>query len=601
MAVLGIGTLAEYVAYLEGTPAELEVLFRTLLIGVTQFFRDPEAFKALEEQVLPRLLEAGSARTGLRIWSPGCSTGEEAYSLAILLRERLEATGLKPGIQIFATDLDRQALVIARAGRYPASIAHDLSSGRLARFFTAEADGTTYQVHKDIRDLLVLSEQDLIKNPPLAHLDLIVCRNLLIYLGKDLHRRVLPLFHRALNPGGFLFLGTTENLGACGDLFTVLDGKAKLFQRKESKGPEPTLCPDRRSVAKGGRAAGGPNYLGTGARTSLRELTEQALLRQLAPAGALVDARGEILYLHGSTGTYLELPPGEPDHPNILKMARSGLRRGLAAALRKAVASGETVRSPGFRLPALHGHLEVDLTVGPVVAAPGTAGPLYLVVLEEAPCPVPDGAEPAPGARTGTEATQVELRGEAQSEQDELQEAAEVLASSNEELQAVNDDLQSTNAVLQTGKDELQSANEELATGNGELQATVADLVQANQDLNNLLAGTGLAAVFVDPAMKVLRFTPTATRIINLIPADCGRPMGHIASNLVGYDRLVQDVQEVLDTLSPKVQEVRTLDGKVYTMSIQPYRSLDDAPEGAVLTFVHPSGTKRSEAKANVP
>jgi len=620
MAVQQIETINGYVKYLQQTPAEAEALFRDLLIGVTSFFRDPQAFQALEDQVVPKLFAGKPADAAIRVWSPGCSTGEEAYSLAILLAERQEAMKQRFKVQVFATDIDSQAIAAARAGLYPASIAADIPPERLARFFSAESDSadaspSAYRIHKGIRDMLVFSEQDVIKDPPFSKLDLISCRNLLIYMGGDLQKKLLPLFHYALNPGGFLFLGTSETVGESGNLFSALDRKLKLYQRKEDfrsaypdtlKGtsghkqraaPGRYLPPTTAIDAALPRAAGktaGPGKL------SLRELTEQALLQQVAPAGALVNGQGDILYLHGRTGMYLEPAPGEAGINNILKMAREGLRRDLTVALHTAAGTKEIVRHPGLRVKTDGDFTTVSLTIRPVATGPAatTGPPLYLVILEEAPLlnsvssdqPLDDDARIA--------ALKQELRAKEeylQTATEELETANEELKSSNEEMQSVNEEFQSTNEELETSKEELQSVNEELATVNAELQTKVADLSRANNDMNNLLAGTGIGTVFVDHQLRILRFTPAATRIINLIMSDIGRPVAHVVSNLVGYDRLVADVQAVLDTLVPKEVDVQTRGGVWYTLRILPYRTLDNVIEGAVITFIDITEMKRTE------
>jgi two-component system CheB/CheR fusion protein len=614
LAVHQIETLDGYVKFLQQTPAEVEALFRDLLIGVTSFFRDPEAFAVLEQQVIPQLFADKHPGTVIRVWSSGCSTGEEAYSLAILLAERQEAMKQSFKVQVFATDIDSQAIATARLGVYPASIAADLTPERLARFFTAEADGSAYRIHKAIRDLLVFSEQNVIKDPPFSKLDLISCRNLLIYLDSDLQRRLMPLFHYALLPGATLFLGTSETVGEFGDLFTTLDRKAKVYQRKEDFRTDqraalarflPPVTPVDVARPSATDKAAPP------AKLPLRELTEQALLQQVIAAGALVNAHGDILYLHGRTGMYLELAPGEAGLNNILTMAREGLRRELTTALHKAVRSRETVCHPGLRVRTNGDFTRVNLTVRPVVASPAapTEAPLYLVILEEAPEPV--GRVPSRGAGDAeagdagsgdpayTEAglatdarivaLQQELRAKEeylQTSHEELETSNEELKSSNEEMQSVNEELQSTNEELETSKEELQSVNEELATVNAELQTKVADLSRSNNDMNNLLAGTGIGTVFVDHQLRILRFTPTITQTINLIPTDVGRPVAHVVCNLLGYDRLVADAQAVLDTLIPKEVEVRSTLGKSFMLRIQPYRTVDNVIEGAVITFV---------------
>ncbi len=633
MAVHQIETLDSYIKFLQATPAETEALFRDLLIGVTSFFRDPEAFRALEEQVIPKLFADRPAGATIRVWVPGCSSGEEAYSLAILLQERPEVQKQRFNLQVFATDIDSQAVATARAGLYPASIGADLTEERLARFFVPESVGAggdplAFRIHKNLRDLLVFSEQDVIKDPPFSKLDLVSCRNLLIYMGGELQKKLIPLFHYALNPGGFLFLGTSETVGEHADLFAVQDRKAKLYQRKEDfHGRQraalgwflpPLTGPMEEAPARPAARAALPGKL------SLRELTETALLQEVAPGGALVNAGGDILYLHGRTGLYLEPTPGEVGIANILKMAREGLRRDLATSLHKTAATGEAVRCFGLRVKTNGDFSRVNLTVRPVspnLVAPvlgkpaaTTETPLFLVILQEAPeaaavlgHPYPVGSDPYGGhAEAGAvdvdariAALKQELRAKEeylQTANEELETSNEELKSSNEEMQSVNEELQSTNEELETSKEELQSVNEELATVNAELQTKVADLSRANNDMNNLLAGTGIATVFVDHQLRILRFTPAATRIINLILTDVGRPVGHLVSNLTGYNRLTQDVQAVLDTLLPREAQVQTAEGNWYTMRILPYRTLDNVIEGAVITFVDITELRQTDA-----
>jgi two-component system CheB/CheR fusion protein len=603
MAVHQIEDVEGYVKYLQQAPPEVEALFRDLLIGVTNFFRDPEAFNVLEAQIIPQLLEGKPAGAVLRIWSTGCSTGEEAYSMAILLQERMEALKQSYTVQVFATDIDSRAIATSRAGIYPASIAADITPERLARYFSPEADGNAYRIHKSIRDMLVFSEQDVIKDPPFSRLDLISCRNLMIYLGVELQKKLIPLFHYALKPGGILFLGTSEGIGDFSELFTVLDRKAKIYQRKDDfhdlqRAGLGRFFPATLQEAKGKAHASGALKQGQPAKRPLRELTEQALLQHIAPSSALVNAKGDILYLHGRSGMYLELMPGETGVSNILKMAREGLRRDLTLALHRVAGSQSVVRCPGLNVRT-NGHFtRVNLTVCPLAAdtAGASESDLYLVVFEEAPAEPPPITRPvvAPGrvstdAEAQIAALRLELRAKdeyLQSTHEELESSNEELKSSNEEMQSVNEELQSTNEELETSKEELQSVNEELATVNTELQTKVVDLSRANNDMNNLLAGTGVGTVFVDHQLRILRFTPAATTIINLITSDLGRPVAHIVSNLVGYTTLVADLQGVLNTLIPKEVELETLEGKRYSMRIQPYRTLDNVIEGAVISFV---------------
>ena len=612
MAVHQIETIDDYLAYLRQTPSEIEALFRDLLIGVTNFFRDPEAFGELEDRIIPGLFAGQPAGSMIRVWSPGCSTGEEAYSLAILLAEHMEKLKKSYHAQVFATDIDSRAITTARAGLYPASIAADLTPERLARFFTTEADGSLYRIHKSIRDILVFSEQNVIKDPPFSKLDLISCRNLLIYLDGDLQKKLMPLFHYALNPGGILFLGTSESVGDV-NLFQTIDRKLKIFKRKDD-----FSSPKRSVLARFQMASATPDTAppqGSGEKAidrklSLRDLTEQTLLQHVALAGALVNSQGDIFYLHGRTGMYLEPPPGETVGYNILKMAREGLRPDLAIALHQAVRTKASVRRPNLRVKTNGDFTLVNLILRPVVADAGTGRDgLYLVILEESALPeLPDSPPPltadsqepvrqeAPDLHIA--ALRQELRAKEeylQTANEELETSNEELKSSNEEMQSVNEELQSTNEELETSKEELQSVNEELATVNSELQTKVVDLSRANNDMNNLLAGTGIATVFVDHSLRILRFTPATTKIINLILSDLGRPVGHIVSNLVGYNHLVRDAQAVLDSLVPHEVEVQTAEGRWYTLRILPYRTLENVIEGAVITFVDITEVKKMQ------
>ena len=632
MAVHQIELIDGYVKYLQQTPPEVEALFRDFLIGVTNFFRDPEAFEVLATQVIPKLFEDKPPGSAIRVWVPACSTGEEAYSIAILLQEQAMTFKSPVKLQVFASDLDNRAIATARSALYPTNIAADITPDRLARFFKLEPDGSAYRVQKGIRDMLVFSEHDVIKDPPFSKLDLVSCRNLLIYMGTDLQKKLAALFHYALLPGGTLFLGSSETVGEFADLFTVVDRKSKLYRRKDdfrgargaalgryiTHAPS-TLASD--TAPELARMMGAGKNAGS-IKLSMRELTEQTLLHQVAPVAALVNGRGDIFYLHGRTGMYLEPAPGDAGINNILKMARAGLKRALITALHKAVTLHERIRVAGLQVKT-NGHFTpVNLTVCPVAGSasayavlPGQPpmGPLesllYIVILEEAPASDPHplrAAAPGDAAQPGasdadTLAPILALTEELRAQEDHLQAANEELdtsneelKSSNEEMQSVNEELQSTNEELETSKEELQSINEEMSTVNTELQMKVNDLSRANNDMNNLLAGTGIGTVFIDHDLRILRFTPSATPIINLILSDVGRPVSHIVSNLLDYDNLVVDAQSVLKTLQPKETTVQTQAGKFYTMHILPYRTLENVIEGAVITFVEISEMVRT-------
>ncbi|UHD14621.1 chemotaxis protein CheB [Thiocapsa bogorovii] len=615
MALHRIERQADYVSFLRQDPGEIEALFGDLLIGVTNFFRDPEAFAALEQEVIPRLFAGKPAGATVRVWVCGCSTGEEAYSIAILLREHLETLKQTYKVQVFATDIDPRAIEQARTGLYPASISADVSAARLARFFSEDAQGG-YRVQKVVRDLLVFSEQDLVQDPPFSRMDLISCRNLLIYLNSDRQARLIALFHYALNPDGVLFLGNSETVGEVPNLFAPLNRKWKLYSRLER--PRGAFVPSsvmRGIVPPASTGVANPLPPATSGRDKgkldLRALTEQALLRHCAPAGILVNGRGEILHIYGRTGQYLEPAPGDAAM-NIFAMAREGLRRDLTTALHRAVTHREPVRRRGLRVKTNGDFSRVDLTVRPEQTQLDgiLMTDFYLVVIEATAAVAP--GTTAPGAAQGAPASgdgdteqkvriaelELELRAKEdylQSTREEMETSNQELKSTNEEMQSVNEEIQSTNEELETSKEELQSVNEELATVNAELQTKVADLSRANNDMNNLLAGTGVATLFVDHQLRITRFTPTATRLIKLIQTDIGRPVGDIVSNLVDGTDLTDDVQGVLSDLMPREHEVQTRQGAWYLMRIGPYRTLENVIEGAVITFIDISERKRSE------
>jgi len=606
MAIHQIESIEGYVKFLQHTQDEVTALFRDLLIGVTNFFRDPQAFKVLEEKVIPKLFAGKQENAMIRVWSVGCSTGEEAYSLAILLAEHQKTMKESFQVQVFATDIDSNAVATARAGIYPASIATDITPERLTGFFGEEPDKSAFRIHRKIRDMLIFSEQSVIKDPPFSKLDLISCRNLLIYMNADLQKKLMPLFHYALSPGGYLFLGTSETVGEFSDLFAALDRKAKLYRRQDNSHRaqrvnlgnllSPMKKFEEHVSPQAARQTPPP------AKLQLRELTEQALLQYVALMAALVNDQGDILYLHGRTGIYLEPSPGEAGLSNILKMARQGLRRALTTALHKVAKSKKSTSCPNLRVKTNGDFITADLVVQLAPSTnPASDESMYLVILQQAKSENKEHARDAQKKKThknednsDTEKHVAELRRGLQEREEylhaineELETSNEELMTYNEEMQSINEELQSTNEELETSKEELQSANEELTTLNSELQTNVAELYRVNNDMNNLLAGTGIATVFVDHGLRILRFTPFATKIINLIKSDVGRPVGHIVSNLVNYDHLVEDIQTVLDTLVPWEAEVQTTEDQWFTMRILPYRTLDNVIEGAVLTFVN--------------
>lgn len=599
MAVNQIEEFGHYVRYLHQNLREVDTLFRELLIGVTGFFRDPKAFETLATVALPALMEKKVPGSSLRVWVPGCSTGEEALSLAIVFQEYIENLKRDFKIQIFATDIDDVAIEKARKGLYPSSIGEAVSPERLSRFFQQE-DGS-YRAKKGLRDMVVFAEQNVIQDPPFSKLDLVSCRNLLIYMRPELQKRIIPLFHYALNPGGFLFLGSSETIGEFVDLFEAVDRRWKLYRRKDALSPTPILSdlsamPPMAQM----RVELAPSLSDSESSINIRELAEQTLLTDYTPASVVVNEKGEVLYIHGRTGRYLEPAPGEASL-NILRMAREGLLTELAAAIRKAVAQNETARYTGLQIQGNGDSYTVNLTVAPLTK-PTSTHRLLLVVFEHLPFAQKEEAPIVLNTVADKDQRIADLEQKLRAKEEhlqtiieELETSNEELKSTNEELQSTNEELQSTNEELETSKEEMQSVNEELVTVNTELQKSVDELSQVNNDMNNLMAGTGVGTIFVDHELRIQRFTPAVTKIINLIQTDIGRPVGHIVSNLVEYKNLIQDTQSVLDSLIPTDAEVQTTDGQWYLMRILPYRTIENVIEGAVLTFVEMTAQKQAQ------
>ena len=613
MAVHQIDGLEGYLRYMQLTRGEATALFRELLIGVTSFFRDSEIFDDIQRKVIPQLFAGKSTGSVIRLWVPGCSTGEEAYSLAILIREHMEELKANFKVQIFATDVDREAIDFARAGVYPSSIVADISPERLAQFFGQEdPEGSSFRIHKIIRDMLIFSEHDLIKDPPFSKLDLISCRNLLIYMSLELQKKLMPLFHYALNPGGMLVLGSSESVGDFVNLFTPVERKSRIYQRLAHELGVRGI-PGFLERTPGTELITRPGVIKRAdQRPPLQGIVERAILQHYSPVGALVNARGDILYLLGRTGRYLEQPPGEASL-NILRMAREGLRGDLTIALHRAGLTGLPARHTGLRMKGEAGNSQIDIIVAPVPPDTDASIPegLFLVLIEEQierdPRQLVEDAldstdRAAVAVSSDINEYILKLKQELRAKEEYLQTANEELETSNEELrsaheemQSVNEEMQSTNEELETSREELQSVNEELATVNNELEAKVVDLSRSNNDMKNLLSGTGIGTIFVDHALRILRFTPTISMLINLIDSDIGRPVSQIRSNLKNYDQLDADIKQVFETLVPKELEVETVSGEWYLLRIRPYRTLENVIEGAVITFTDISLTKKAQ------
>ena len=582
---------------------EIDLLFRELLIGVTSFFRDPESFEALKKEVEAYILEGKKQGSMLRIWVPGCSTGEEAYSIAIILMECLEGLGRKGRfkIQIFATDIHKEGIEKARQGVYLPNIAAHVSPERLDRFFTREESGG-YRIKKEIRELVVFAPQNLIMDPPFTKLDILSCRNLLIYLTPELQKKLLPLFHYCLNPGGILFLGTAETIGSFTDLFSVSDNKWKIFRRTESASALTNLTdfPSDLSFTDADRITTPPEFQ-KGAGRTVPDLVQTILLEDFAPSAVLINDKGDIVYVHGRTGKYLELAAGKTN-VNIYALAREGLRQHLGSAIRRALTQDADVTLKDLRVRTNGDYQVVHLTVKPLREPDAMRG-LLLVVFDNAPTPLRAKSSrrkksgPAGEESPIVEALETELQQTKellQSTIEEMTTSQEELKSANEELQSTNEELQSSNEELTTSKEEMQSLNEELMTVNAELQHKIDELSRSSNDMKNLLNSTNIATLFLDNHLKVKRFTTPAADIIKLIPTDVGRPVSDIASSLKGVD-LAKEVMYVLDTLVFKEAEVQTADDRSYFMRISPYRTIDNVIDGAVVTFTDISGFKEME------
>jgi len=587
MAIHRVETLADYVTYLQQKPEEVQILFRELLIGVTRFFRDPEAFDSIRDEVIPHLFEGRSPGDTVRVWAPGCSTGEEAYSLAMLLSEYMRNRVGEVNVSIFATDIDTVAIDNARAGAYPANIIADVSPERLDRYF--QRDGNTYTVKRALRDMVIFSEQDVILDPPFSHMDLICCRNVLIYLGAELQKQLFPIFHYALNPGWVLFLGSSESIGEATDLFATLNRKWKIYKRKDVVTPYRQLALRPLTVAGKARPRSQEPKVAT-ETPNLRAILEKYLLAHHTPAGVLVNEAGDILFIHGSTGRYLEPAPGTANF-NIKRMAREGLRLELLTTLQRAITRNAVERRTGVRIPG-NGHpITLNLLVAPLLDTPG----FFVVVLEEMESPSAQRPRKQPVTEHDERITALEQ--ELQAKDEYLQHHSEELTTTNEELQSANEELQSTNEELDTSREEMESVNEELTTVNTELQRKIDALTQVNDDMHNLLSSIDVGTVFVDTEMRVQRFTPTITDFINLIPGDVGRPLTDLTTTLRKYDRLAADARQVYETLVKKEIEVQAADGRWYLMRIMPYRTRENAIAGVAVTFIEVTEMKALQAE----
>jgi two-component system CheB/CheR fusion protein len=598
IAVHGLASMTAYADFLRVNPLERDLLFKEMLIGVTAFFRDADVWQDLAEQVLPVLMQRHDRAAGpIRAWVVGCSTGEEAFSLAMAFTEALDALPAAAGceLQVFATDLSADAVAAARSGRFAATIARNLSPQRLARFFTERPDG--YQIDKRIRDRVLFAQHDVIIDPPFTRLDFLSCRNLLIYFGATLQRRLVPLFHYCLRQGGALMLGGSETVGRSQSLFTPIHAKSRLYWRSDNAGFAGALVfpTHHRPALRSATQETALPPLNT-PPANLQSLADQLLLQSYSPAAVLVNEGGDIVYISGRTGRYLEPAAGKANW-NIHVMARPTIRAQLAVALRTALQEKSSVQLHGLRLDDEAG-ATVDITVHAVVQPKSLDG-MAMIIFRDVLI-----ASGRPGRRSkatgtldpGVTEEMLRSREEIQALRQEMRASQEELQAANEELQSTNEELQSANEELTTSKEEAQSMNEELQTINGELQSKLDDLALAQSDMQNLLNSTDIATLFLDDQLNVRRYTEQIARVIHLREGDIGRPLSELASTLL-YPELHADVKETLRTLTFSEKQIATSDGHWFTVRIMPYRTLANVIQGVVITFVDITVAKELESR----
>ncbi|TSA87262.1 PAS domain-containing protein [Deinococcus detaillensis] len=601
-----IQTFAEYSRMLEGSPSETEALFQDLTINVTRFFRDPDAFGQLKEHLRSMLLLRDPPQSSLRVWVPGCASGEEAYSVAIILHELVEELGRPLNIQIFATDIDQQAIDAARLSVYPLSIAHVVSAQRLQKYFRRSEEG--YQIQGFIRESVVFALHNTFSDPPFTRLDLLCCRNMLIYFRAELQQRVLGVFHYALNPGGLLFLGTSETLGAQRDHFAALDSHWRIYRRgPEAARPLPSGQMTPRGA--GGLSRGAAPFQGVLAlpHRTLSQQAQRVLLSQYAPPAVVINASGDILFVNGQTGRYLQLPSGTGSTNNVLEMVKDGLRYDLAGGIREVqrdqrevVVHHQFFTEGGSEGSGAVGSRAVglDITLRPlhgpeqglvIIIFREQSGPAQLLSLET-------------GQLDQVQSLTRELQHTRETLQANIEEmliSVEELKSTNEEYQTTIEELKSTNEELMTSKEELQSLNEELITSNSEHQAVITELGQTNDDMNNLLESAGIATLFLGNDLRIKRFTPKFASVIRLLPSDIGRPISDFHLKL-NYPHVLRDIGQVLETLLPFETQVQTQDTHWHLLRITPYRTANNFIDGVVVALTDLDVVKNLEAQVRI-
>lgn len=599
MAIHNIDKIANYVLFLNENPKEIEILFRELLIGVTNFFRDTAVWEKLKDKILPDIITKLEPGSILRAWIPGCSTGEEAYSLAIVFEEALEKINPHGGfsLQIFATDLDNDAIAIARKGIFPSCITENVSPERLERFFLQTDDG--YFINTEIREKVVFAQHNVIMHPPFTKIDILSCRNLLIYMEPELQKRMIGLFYYSLNPQGIMILGSSETLGTQNLLFTSMDIKGKIFKRANS-----VLTPDLLDFPASYTRTK-PHIIDeeipSGSSLNIQTLADQLLLQNYSPAGVLVSEQGDIIYISGPTGKYLEPPVGKANM-NIFAMLREGLRTEFPIAFKKAILKKDQVVLRNIKVGTNGSAHTLNISIQWIHKPEPLKGKVMVIFKD-----VQDIADTKLEARKEKKSLdnsrQIELEEELKYAREKIQDTLEAMQSSqeelkstNEELQSTNEELQSSNEELMSSKEEMQSMNEELQTLNAELQSKIDDFARVNNDMKNLLNSTDIATLFLDKEMNIRRFTLQAVKIFKLIKSDIGRPFTDLVSDLI-YPDLSDDALKVLKSLVFIKKQIPTKDGRWFSVRIMPYRTLDEKVDGVVITFFNISDLKEVEVK----
>jgi two-component system, chemotaxis family, CheB/CheR fusion protein len=597
MGLRRIERMADYVSVLQSDPVEVNSLFNDMLIGVTEFFRDPEAWKLLDSEVIRPLVARKETGEAIRVWVPAASTGEEAYSLAMALLDERRRSRRNGPVQVFATDTNGEAVEVARAGLYPAGIAAHIPAARLGRYFTEMKDSHKFQVTRELRDCVVFGVQNVLTDPPFTKLDLVSCRNLLIYLGPELQKRLIRNFHFALRPGGYLFLGSAETVAQREQLFKPVSGKWRIFQRLGTTSREQV---DFGRPAQPSRAMAEAPH---GALVPVRPMSpasiaQTMILERFAPASVLVNGRREVLYYAGPTERYLRQPRGAPSN-ELLTLARDGLRATLNAALRRSARSDASVVELGGNVKRTGGYEPVKITVTPVAGTGADDdGRLVLVVFQDEPRPALRRARGKAAAPPLVRQLEEELRAtrdDLQATIDRLEGANEALRASHEEVVAGNEELQSMNEELESSKEELQSLNEELNAVNQQLQTKIGEVEIANNDLTNLLESSDVATACLDRNLRIKWFTPAAREVLKVIATDVGRPMSDLASALAG-DSLLRDARSVLERLAPVETEVRSEEGRSYLRRTMPYRTAEHKIDGVIVNFSDITETRRLAA-----